>query len=41
MTYMCLKIKNPTKLILLWQVPNVLPKSSCPNKLKDLLMFEN
>jgi len=24
-----LEIKNPTKLILLWQVPNVLPKGSC------------
>jgi len=21
----CLKIKNPTKMILLWQIPNVLP----------------
>ena len=26
---MCLKIKNPKKIILPWQVPNVLPKSSC------------
>ncbi len=25
---MCLKIKNPKKIILLWQVPNVLPKGS-------------
>ncbi len=24
---MCLKIKNPKKIILPWQVPNVLPKS--------------